>query len=248
LLQLNVMKSLTKDDLTQAAPQMAAPVTTLTVFSFAGGMRWWAFAQMGLARPLLVGAPGLRFHKLMGAGRGLGFSIRPDWGRYALLAVWEDEAYARHFLANSRFMRRYHERAVRMATVMLRTITAHGAWDGRNPFLPLSAAPADYRGPLAVLTRATIRPWRLAAFWRRMGQVSKQLAGVPGRVASIGVGEAPFVRQATFSIWESNTAMHEFAYHSPTHLQTIAQTRRDHWYSEELFARFMVVEISEQFP
>jgi len=242
------MKSINTDGQVQAAAQNAVPVSTLTVFSFSRDMYWWALTQMGLARPLLIKVPGLRFHKLMGAGRGLGFSIRPDWGRYALLGVWDDETCARRFLAGSRFMRRYRNRAIREATVMLCTITAHGTWGGRNPFLPLVAVPADYHGPLAVLTRASIRPWRLAPFWRRMGQVSKQLAGVPGRVASIGVGEAPFVRQATFSIWESNAAMQEFAYHTPTHRQIIAQTRREQWYSEELFVRFMVVEVSEQFP
>src|SRR5947207_15608270 len=93
------------------------PITSLTVFTFPTGARAWAFAQMGLARPLLVGAPGLRFYRLMGSGVGPAFSFRPNWSRYALLGVWEDEARARAFLDSSEFMGRYRAKAARSTTV-----------------------------------------------------------------------------------------------------------------------------------
>jgi hypothetical protein len=227
--------------------KFSAPITSLTVFHFERGARLWAFAQMGLARPLLHGK-GLRFHRLMGTGRGLGFTVAPDWGRYALLAVWDDEDVARRFLASSALMRRYRARATRIASVLLSTISAHGAWDGRNPFLPAASLAGEYAGPLAVLTRATIHPTRLRPFWRQMSEVSARLASSAGRLASIGIGEAPFVRQATFSLWQDVTLMQQFAYHSEEHRRTIRQTRAGHWYSEELFARFIVLEQDEDFP
>lgn len=223
-----------------------APVTTLTIFHFGPGKRLWAFMQMGLARPFLKNQPGLRFFKLLGSGRGKVFSLRPDWRRYAFLGVWENEAAARNFLANSTFMDRYKAHSKRQASIILRTISAHGKWDGQNPFLPVGAAYQN--GQVAILTRATIRPRRLGAFWRQASIVNDYFDKAPGLISSIGVGEAPFVRQATFSIWESLDQVKEFAYGENEHRQTIRRVREEAWYSEELFARFAVVEIDQPFP
>lgn len=231
----------------------ARPLTTLTVFTFAPGSRAWAFAQMGMARPLLLNVPGLRFRRMMGAGRGLGFTLRPDWGRYAFLATWDDDGTARAFLADSPFMTRYRSRASGAATVLLRPRSARGAWGGVNPFAPTAAqaedaAPADEAAPVAVLTRAAINPWRAGSFWGEVPTVSQALADAPGLQGSIGVGEAPFLLQTTFSLWRSLADMRRFAYGSPQHLRVIRRTRRENWYGEELFARFDVLERPEAFP
>lgn len=221
-------------------------MTTLTVFHFKGRQKVWAFMQMGLARPLLWKVPGLRFSKLLGSGRGKVFSLRPDWSRYAFLGVWESEETARTFLTNSGFMRRYQAHSVRQATAMLRTISTHGKWDGQEPFLPVTAAYSS--GQIAVLTRATIRLSRLAAFWRQAGRVNSLFDKASGLISSIGIGEAPFVRQATFSVWENLEQVKQFAYGENEHRQTIRRVREEGWYSEELFARFAVVEIDQPFP
>lgn len=222
----------------------APPVTTLTVFSFGARERMWAFAQMALARPMLRRVPGMRFHKLMGTGRGIGFTLRPDWGRYALLGVWDCEDDARTFLGSSRFVARYRRHASHEWTTVLRTIAAHGAWNGSNPFLPADAGEPD--GRVAVLTRATIRPLRLRAFWRMVMPVSEALARADGLEYSIGIGEVPFVRQATLSIWSDHQAMRRFAYGDPVHGDVIRRTRAEAWYAEDLFARFVVVDVSGQ--
>jgi hypothetical protein len=53
-----------------------------------------------------------------------------------------------------------------------------------------------------------------------------------------GIGEAPLVQMATFSIWESLDALKNFAYTSPEHKEAIRKTRQIDWYKEEMFARF----------
>lgn len=222
------------------------PVTTLTVFHFKGRHKVWAFMQMGLAGPLLRKTLGLRFYKMLGSGRGKVFSLRPDWSRYAFLGVWENEAAARDFLANSTFMRRYRRHSVRQSTAILRTISAHGRWDGHERFLPSTASYTS--GQVAVLTRASIRLSRLAAFWRQAGKVSSLFDKAAGLKSSIGIGEAPFVRQATFSVWENLEQVKQFAYGENEHRHTIRRVREEGWYSEELFARFAVVEIDQPFP
>ncbi len=222
------------------------PVTTLTVFHFSGRNRLWAFMQMGLARPLLKKLPGLRFYKMLGTGRGKVFSLRPDWSRYAFLGVWESENAARDFLGNSTFMGRYRTHSDRQASAILRTISAHGKWDGQNPFLPAVALYTEDR--IAILTRASIRPSRLAAFWRQSARVNHKFAQTPGLLSSIGIGEAPFMRQATFSSWENLEQVKQFAYAGNEHRRTIQRVRDEGWYSEELFARFAIVDISQPFP
>lgn len=225
-----------------------SPVTTLTVFSFPPDARFWAFAQMALARPWLMGIEGMRFCKLMGTGRGVGFTRSPDWSRYALLAVWERPEQAARFLEDSRFIRRYRRHASAVATVVLRTVAAHGSWNGANPFLPVAEEGDSGEGTLGVLTRATIRASRLGAFWERVEPVSALLRDAPGLISSIGIGEAPFIRQATFSLWESRQAMQSFAYGSAGHREVVRRTRDEGWYREDLFARFRVLETIGRFP
>lgn len=233
-----------------SAVPVTAPVTMLTLFTFPQNRRAWAFAQMAFARPLLRRVPGLRFRKLMGTGQGIGFTRQPDWNRYALLTVWEDEGTARNFLATSRFMDRYRRNACRASTLLLRTLQAHGSWNGQNPFLP--ALPAEHRiaqqEPLCVLTRATIRPQRLNAFWQMVEPVGSRLAEADGLRGSVGIGELPFIRQATLSIWESEEQMKAFAYRSGPHKTVVSRTHREQWYSEDLFARFRIIEQIGAFP
>jgi heme-degrading monooxygenase HmoA len=195
---------------------------------------------MGLARPALARTEGLRFWRLMGSGRGAGFSIRPNWSRYALLGVWDSADAADAFFGDSALMSAYRRNAEETWTVRLLPIGAHGSWSGGNPFTPYASAPSKDR-PLAVLTRATIRPSRLASFWLAVPSASRDIERAEGLVASIGVGEAPLVRQATFSLWRSEEAMRAFAYKTEAHREAIRRTRDERWYAEELFARFAPV-------
>ena len=58
---------------------------------------------------------------------------------------------------------------------------------------------------------------------------------------SVGVGEVPWIKQATFSIWQTKNAMKQYAYGMKQHAQVIGKTRKEKWYSEELFVRFKVL-------
>jgi len=210
--------------------------TSLTLMRFSGWARGWMLSQMAFARPALRRVPGLRFWKLLGTGDG--FSLRPDFARYGLLAVWESPEHARAFFDGSPIMRRFRRRADETWTIRMVAIQARGSWSGVNPFEP--AAPCC-EGPLAVLTRATIRWRRLAAFWSRVPATNRALDGAPGLVLSVGIGEAPIVRQATFSLWRSEAEMRAFAYRAPAHAEVVRRTRHEAWYAEDLFARFAPV-------
>ena len=134
-------------------------LTTFTVFSCPPGTGWWALRQMSSARPLLRGAAGLRFWRLLGTGRRFG-DVTPDLRRHALLGVWDDEAAAEAFLRDSAYVAGWRARAARRVTSFLRTLGSTGAWDGERPFGASTGKPAT--GPVAVLTRATVRPTTVA--------------------------------------------------------------------------------------
>ena len=63
--------------------------------------RLWVIGQMALARWDLGREPGLGFYKLCGSGTGEGFTPRPNWQVWAILAVWQDQAAARRGIAES---------------------------------------------------------------------------------------------------------------------------------------------------
>lgn len=105
-------------------------------------------------------------------------------------------------------------------------------------------APPPTDGPVAVLTRARLRPAHAGTFWRAAGPIATELAGLtgPGRPwLAIGIGEAPIGLQGTFSVWPDAAAVRAFAYQHPAHVSAVRRTTEVGWYAEELFARFAVV-------
>jgi hypothetical protein len=72
--------------------------------------------------------------------------------------------------------------------------------------------------------------------------VAAAVQEAPGLRWSLGIGEAPVGLQGTFSMWDSMAALTAFAYRGAAHGRVIAQTAQRHWYAEELFARFAVLQ------
>ncbi|NEM98838.1 spheroidene monooxygenase [Pontibacter burrus] len=214
-------------------------LTTLTLFGIKKGHMRWGLAQMGTSGSELAKIPGLLFYKLLGSGRGRGFSIKPNFYRYGLICTWESEFAAEDFFNNSGLMQEYREHTFESWTCYMQPMQSHGQWDKQEPFSPI-VSEKNCSGPIAVLTRASINLRALPNFWRFVPQSSKALDDAAGLICSIGLGELPLVRQATFSIWESAEAMKNYAYRNPKHQEVIKRTRSENWYSEELFARFIV--------
>ena len=218
------------------------PIAALTLARYPWPNSYGALAGMGLNRFLLRRVPGLRFYKLLGSAHGLAFGA---WNpcRYGLFTIWDLPAALDAFERDSPVLAAYRRRADELWTVRLRPISWHGAWGGVNPFAGATpvALPAPNDGPLAILTRATIRPLRVRAFRAAARQVNAELAHSPGLLAAIGLGEAPLFIQATFSLWASPHAVRGFAYSGPEHIAAMRRKATEDWYSEELFARFQPI-------
>ena len=215
-------------------------LAVLTVVRYRRGRAVLGAWHMAAQRPLLARIPGLRFARLLGTGRGIGFSAVPDFLTWALFTVWEDAEAWERFAAESRVMRQYRARGDEVYSILLSPVAAHGRWGGVEPFGAVVGR-ADPAAPVAVLTRATIRPSRLLRFWSRVAPVDATLRGHPDLLLSFGVGEAPYLRQATLSVWRSAAAMQAWAYGNAAHAETVRRTRDEGWYSEELFARFRLL-------
>ncbi len=218
----------------------AIQIVTLSFFRFDTlSARLWAFAMMGLARGTMTRMPDLAFWKLCGSGTGEGFTPKPNTRVYAILCVWPDEETARARLADETIFARYRARSVEDWTVLMTPVSTWGAWDGVTPF---STKKPGYQGPLAALTRASLRPSALLRFWRRVPDISSVIGSDPNVAFKIGIGEVPLLHQVTFSIWPDTTTMAAFARDkSGPHAHAIQAVRDGDWFREELYARFQII-------
>lgn len=185
----------------------------------------------------------ISFYKLMGSGRNGTFDKTPDLQQWAILTVQPLES------AHNPLVRSLYGSFIygwlklfkcETFTILLNPVEGHGTWDGKKSFGELPAK-SSYAGVIAVLTRATIRPGKLKYFWQNVAGVAGKMKDAEGFITSFGIGEVPWIKQATFSIWRSKEAMLAFAYGMREHTAVIQKTRQQKWYSEDMFTRFSIV-------
>ncbi|MEM8626767.1 MAG: spheroidene monooxygenase [Pseudomonadota bacterium] len=215
-------------------------IVSLSLFKFdtmAG--RAWVLPQMQFARGPLSRLPGAGFIKLMGTGPADGFHLAANFGVYAILATWPSLEAARTQVNTARPFARFRARASEHATVYAAATRSVGEWDGAAPFDAWAAV--DNTRPVGVLTRATIKWRHLGAFWKDVPAVSRDIGGYPDVHFKLGMGEVPGVQQVTFSVWENFEDVRRFAYASGPHATAMRRAHDQAWFSEELFARFVIV-------
>ncbi|MGD1959317.1 MAG: spheroidene monooxygenase [Fulvivirga sp.] len=213
-------------------------ITTITFFKYRSfTSKLWAFIMMQNAHSHLTQVAGLQFYKLMGSGKGAGFNPLPDWSVYALIQVWESEEEAMMFFNKHELMHKYRRNASHIWTIFMKSILSKGEWSGNTPFIPHGELD-DQNKCIAVITRATIKWSKMIRFWSFVPKSQRPLKEASGLIYTKGVGEAPLVQMATFSIWKGIDKLHDFAYSSEEHQKAIKFTRELGWYKEELFARF----------
>ncbi|TAF43510.1 MAG: DUF3291 domain-containing protein [Sphingobacteriales bacterium] len=199
----------------------------------------FAFFAMALHRlPLLLNKK-CTFWKLLGCGKNGTFDINPDYQKWGLLTVWQNENDLEEFKMHSFIVKWWSFFCIEQYHILAQPLEAHGKWSGKEPFG--NPKIKDYHGQVAVLTRATIRLNKLKNFWANVPAVARIMANAKGFVTSVGIGEAPFFMQATLSVWHSVEDVKNFAYKSKEHAEVIKLTRSQNWYTEELFARFKIL-------
>jgi hypothetical protein len=169
----------------------------------------------------------LRFSRLLGTGHGRTFTpTDADLRHWALLTCWESAGHAEAFEAGP-VVRGWDDHSFERWRLRLRPLSSAGRWGGQEPFGATDPA-ASAAGACAVITRARLVPWQLIAFWKAAPTVGATLPAV-------GL-------QATISLWDCLDAAKDFAYGTAAHRQVIQSSAQQGWYSEQLFARFAVIE------
>jgi len=208
----------------------------------ADASRLWGWSRIVRGPRALRRVPGLLFSKVMGSGYEGGFDLRPSPSRQGVFALFDSAESAHDFIAHSPLVHAYQERSQEFCWATLKTFSCRGSWDG----LSLQAtAEAPTQGPMAALTRASIKFSKAQAFWRHAPPSQTALEGVAGCQMAVGLGEAPFFRQATFSMWDSVNAMNAYA-RSGAHLEAIQAAQKNGYFSESMFARFVPLKVHGQ--
>lgn len=221
-------------------------IVTLSLFRFdTPRHKAWAFVMMGLARLSLRRMPHLNFWKLLGSGTGEGFTPVPNFGVYAILCVWDSAEHGRTTIASHRLFAGYRAHAVENVTVFLETISSRGKWSRQSPF---SAQAHSDHGPIAILTRATVRLSKIRKFWQQAPGISARIGKNTEVLFKIGLGEVPLRQQLTFSIWKNAKEMSAFAHAQGPHKFAIDQVREGNWFEEDLYARFNITSIDGHWP
>ena len=222
---------------------------TLTIIQYRKRYIFFALLAMAVHRFPLYFNKKISFWKLMGSGKNGTFDKTPDWQQWAILTVTDQQIlitphhFELHKMLYGPFIAKWYRFFnCKTLTYILQPLEGHGLWDGKKAFGPLNAA-ADHEGEIAVLTRATIRMAKLKQFWKHVNPVADLMAGTKGFIRSYGIGEIPWLKQATFSIWQSKADMKAFAYKMHEHAEVIRKTRAEKWYSEDMFVRFAIIAV-----
>lgn len=187
----------------------------------------------------------------MGSGRNGSFDKVPDLNQWAVLVVLKNEIaeaeqkdiYIHTKAILGKFISGWYKFFnCELLAVKLKPLEGRGEWDGKKPFGDLPSK-SDFDGPIAVLTRATIRLGKLSFFWKHVAPASASMLKAEGFKGSFGIGEIPWIKQATFSVWESKNAMISFAYRTAAHAEIVRKTREQKWYSEDMFVRFQILKL-----
>ena len=238
------------------SPPGTAPLASVVVallVDFLKPHRSWGWMRLVAGPAAYKAVPGLLGAKVMGSGHEGGFTLRPSATHQGLLCRFEGADAAMDFMHGEQ-VRSYRQRARECWGGMMSITSARGEWD-QQPWgtsdahsAELSAAwqqlpPPQQEPPLAVLTRASIHPAKATAFWRHAPAAQASLDTARGCLLSMGLGEAPLVRQCTFSLWQDEQAMLDYAREGAHQLASSAAWQQK-FFSESLFVRMRVLRMA----
>lgn len=212
-------------------------VSVLLVARMAPGHMLWGWSRLVRGPRALRRQRGLCFARVLGSGHEGRFGLRPSATVQGLFATFHDAESADAFVTRSAEVASWRAHASELVIARLRACSSRGSWGGETIGVGSAVAP---RGRVASLTRASIRLGRAAQFWRRAPPAQASLDAAVGCLFAVGLGEAPVLRQATFSIWRNTAAMDAYA-RTGAHLEAIRAARSGDHFSESMFVRFEVL-------
>ena len=217
---------------------MGTQTAVLCLMGYRSDSIYWGFARFVIGKYALRKIPGLQFFKILGSGKQGGFAVEPSFQHQGLFCVFQTEEFARNFLNSSPIIQAYREHSDEFFSVLLKTFSNRGTWAG-TALTETVHTPSQ--GPIAAITRASIKPSKAFSFWQKAPPAELSLASADGCLLAAGLGEAPYFRQATFTIWESTEQMNQYA-RTGAHLAAIKAAHSGGYFSESMFTRFLPID------
>ncbi len=197
----------------------------------------WGFSRLVIGKYPFKNVPGIKFVKVLGCGKHGGFDLNPSFNKQGLLCVFDSMERAQDFLNTSNIIENYKKHSSEFFSVLLQAYSSKGSWS-KNTLQITQEAPLT--GPIAGITRASIKFSKAPEFWSKAPPAQESLERDPGCLLAAGIGEAPYLRQATFTMWESTAAMDQYA-RSGAHLQAIQTAYKGEFFTESMFTRFVPI-------
>jgi spheroidene monooxygenase len=218
-------------------------VVVVVLFDFLPQHRSWAWLKlMQGTRGFYNTLPGLLFAKVMGSGEGGGFSLRPSSSHQGLIFLFDGLNSAHRYL-NSPQLAIYREKAREWWQGILGVNSCRGSWDQQS-WQSQGLWSEDAHGTnsqhVASLTRGSVRASKAMSFWRYAPGAQQDLNEAPGCELSMGLGEAPLLRQCTFSVWKDTKSLLNYA-HQGAHQKAIAAAQQHGFFTESMFVRMQVL-------
>lgn len=235
------------------APRALCGMLVVALVDYQPEHRRWGWLRLMQGASTLKDVPGLLFGKVMGSGSNGGFSLRPSSTHQGVIALFSQTEQALNFM-DGPLMQAFQSRAASFWSGLMSVESARGSWDGQawspSPLpSPLPELVSDAPRPqlLAALTRASIRPAKAMAFWKQAPAAQDDLRKSPGCLLAMGLGEAPLLRQCTFSLWEDTASMLAYSLNG-AHRRAIEQAYSKGYFSESMFARMRLLSSRGQWP
>jgi len=235
------------------APEALCGLLVVALIDYQVAHRRWGWLRLMQGASTLQEAPGLLFGKVMGSGSDGGFSLRPSSTHQGVIALFRQTEQALGFM-DGPLMAAFKARATSFWSGLMSVESARGSWDGQgwapsplpSPLPELVSEPPQPQ-LLAALTRASIRPAKAVAFWKQAPAAQDELRRSPGCLLAMGLGEAPLLRQCTFSLWEDTASMLAYSLNG-AHRRAIEQAYSKNYFSESMFARMRLLTSRGQWP
>jgi len=237
---------------TSSNPSIAlSGVVVVLLVDYLTQHRAWGWMRLLQGAAGLKDVSGLLFVKVMGSGHGGGFGLRPSGSHQGLICLFESEQKAVEFCQGS-YASAIVDHAREYWLSSMAITSARGQWDEQawsettddQLSVPLAQRdPEMDRGLVGVLTRGTIKPAKALAFWRYSPPAQKELSVAKGCCLAMGLGEAPLLRQCTFSLWTDTESMVSYA-HAGAHKLAIAAAYKNGYFAESMFVRMRVLSMS----
>lgn len=181
-------------------------------------------------RPRSGSVPGLRFAELNTRARMSGSVVpTPAPGRFALVALWDDDAALDAWLASG-------PRLAGDYRVRLEPLRAFGLVEAMGPLVE-DEQPVSDDERVAVLTYGRLRPRVAHHFLRASAKAEGRAVDDPAMTHGTAMAGPPRT-VATFSLWRTAGEMKRYAYDAGSHTDAMKAMRVHDFHSEYVFARF----------